>query len=263
MFGFPEAERSGIESHKRHYLNSVIFQVKFNKTDEIDKNKEEITSIFKDLFPRVHKTKREGIRISIAGNKTSIVQPVSHESFGFEVKSTDGQNIISFGREDITLIISGGVYKDYNNICDKIPLLIRVFGLCEIISLNRVAIRKLNTIDFEIAEGSKTSPIEIADMLLNPNLLISSAYLPQPENIQQNIQTINYTKNYYRLNLRYGLIVSEVNAQKGQILIDIDLFRVDDVSVDSLESVSTEINREIFNIFSWAISEEAKDQLRK
>ncbi len=263
MFGFPEADRSNIESHKKHYLNTVIFQVKFNETDEINKNKEEITSIFKDLFPRVHDITREGIRISIARDKTSIVQPVSHKDSGFELKSTDGKNIISFNEQDITLAISGDVYKNYNNICDKMPLLIRVFELCEITSLNRVAIRKLNAIDFEIAEESSTHPVEIVDMLLSPNLLISSAYLPQHDGIQQSIQTINYTKENYRLNLRYGLIVSEDNAKKGQVLIDIDLFRVNGVLVDSLESVSTEINSEIFNIFSWAISEEAKKQLRE
>ena len=263
MFGFPEAERSGIESHKKHYLKSVIFQVKFKATDEIDKNKDGITSIFKDQFPRVNDTKRDGVKVSFGTDKTPIVQSVSQDDFGFELRSADGNNMFSFSKGAISLTISGNAYKNYNNFEENIVLLKKVFGLCKITSFSRVAIRKLNIIEFEIVGESETTPMQIIEMILNPNLLSSSACLPKPERIQLNIQTINYVEENDRLNLRYGLVVSDANNKKGQILIDIDLFTVGDIPVSSLESLSVKINIEIFNIFNWAISEEAKEQLSK
>ena len=263
MFGFPEAERSDIQSYNRNYLKSVIFQVKFNATDEINKNKEEIALLFKDLFPRVNDTKHERIKVSFETDQTPIIQPVSQDGLGFELRSTDGNNIFSFSKDAISLTILGSAYKNYKNIEENIILLKKVFELCKITSFSRVAIRKLNIIEFEIAEKSETTPMKIIEMVLNPNLLNSTACLPQSESIRQNIQTIIYVKENDRLNLRYGLIVSDANTKRGQILIDIDLFTVGDIQVCSLESFSDKINSEIFNIFSWAISEEAKEQLRK
>lgn len=265
MFGFPEAERSDIESHKRHYLKSVIFQVKFEATDEIDKNKNRIISIFKDQFPRTNDLKQGEFEVSFKVDETPIIQSVSQKGAGFQLRPLDGLKVFSFTEDAISLTISGNVYEGFDNIKNNIIHLIEVFKLCKITSFNRVAIRKLNIIEFEVEDDveNQINPMQILELILNPSLISNTTYFPQSECIIRNIHTINYNKDKNRLNLRYGLVVPDVTNNKGQILIDIDLFTVDDVLVDSLESLSSEINSEIFNIFNWTISEGAKKKLRE
>ncbi|MBS1258588.1 MAG: hypothetical protein MAG551_01647 [Candidatus Scalindua arabica] len=265
MFGFPKAERSDIEGHKRHYLKSVIFQVKFEATDEIGKNKDGIASIFKDQFPRANDLKQGQFEVSFKVDETPIIQSVNQKGAGFQLKPLDGLKVFSFTEDAISLTISGNVYKGFDNIKDNIIHLIEVFKLCKITSFNRVAIRKLNIIEFEVEDSieNQINPMQILELIINPSLIGNTTYFPQSECVIRNIHTINYSKDKNRLNLRYGLVVPDVTIKKGQILVDIDLFTVDNVSVDSLESLSFEINSEIFNIFNWAISEGARKKLRE
>lgn len=263
MFEFPKAERSDAEKFNRNYLKSVIFQVKFDSTDEIDKKKKEITLLFKELLPRVQDIASGEFKIIFNSEQTPIVQSPDKEKTGFSLRSMDGQEIISFNKDSISLSISGNAYAGFKNIENNLSILDKVFNLCGINTFNRVAIRKINIIEFEIIEEENTNPMQIMELILNPNLLNSATYFPQVEYIKQNIRTINYIKENNRLNLRYGLIVPDINSKIGQILVDIDLFTIENVPVDSLEKFSTEINSEIFNIFSWALSEEAKKQLKQ
>lgn len=262
MFGFPKADRKDVGSFAKNYLKTVIFQVKFQPTDLVIKNKGAIIDLYKDLFPRSNDSFQSGFQISLKQDQTPILNPMSKENQGFELRSADGQKILSFTKDVISYTISGKEYKNFENILRDFDLLNQIFDMCEIKSFNRVAIRKLNVIDFSIPVNQEATPMDILSMVLNSELLNNLPYFPSAEHVQQNIHSLNYVNKEDHLNLRYGLIVPRMESKKGQILIDIDLFKTGKTERNKLLTDFEAINLEIFNIFNWALSEEALNGLK-
>ena len=135
---------------------------------------------------------------------------------------------------------------------EDITHLNKFFELCKIENIRRLAIRKINIVEFKISDN----PSEILEFLITPELLSNLNYFPNANLIRQNIHTINYHEDSYRLNLKYGLNVPPPpNTELGQVLIDIDLFNSSTINVSEIFNIADSINSEIFNIFNWTISE--------
>ena len=64
------------------------------------------------------------------------------------------------------------------------------------------------------------------------------------------------------MNIKYGLIIPpQLNLETGQLVIDIDLYKQENIVTGELISTSELINSEIFNIFSWLINKNTKKML--
>lgn len=263
MFGFPKANRAEIGSFHRNFLRSVIFQVKFEDNSNILEKREDISKLFSDLLPRKHDRFEHGVQISFKGDQTPILNPITEKDTGFELRSIDGQKVLSIVSDNLTYTVGGKIYVDFETFKSELTLIKEVLKLGKITNVNRIAVRKLNIIEFEIPEENKAAPMELLGSVLNPELFNVSS-LPESSlgNIKQNISTINYVKDDYRLNLRYGLVVSPSDEKNGHILLDIDLFNLSNVEAGNIFNVTETINSEIFNVFNWALSEESSKYLK-
>lgn len=259
MFGFPKTNNDKT-TYKRNFLKSAIFQIKYQPSIEILNNKKEIIDTFKELFPRLTENSNSGYEIKFENNQTPIVQQIDNNNVGFELKSQDGQKTLSFSTDTISLTISGNVYERFETINYELSKIHEILKFCKIKKANRIAIRKINVIDFQVPNTEKFIPLNLLEFIINPELLSNMTYFPNTEFIKQNLNTVEYVKENNRLNLRYGIVVPNIE-NTGHVLIDIDLISTNEITINKINSVFNSINEEIFNIFNWAICAEAKKHL--
>lgn len=250
MFGFPNAIH---KNFNKNFLKTIIFQVGFDEISNFNELKEEITSIFGSNFPRVNQNITTGFQISFQAKEqsTPILQQLNNEE-GLEMKSADGQKVIFINKTTFSLTISGKGYSNFEALKDEIAGIDKFFSDCKIAKIKKVAIRKINIVEFKIS----SNPSVILEHIISADLLSNLSYFPKSELIKQNIHTINYVNDDYRLNLKYGLNVPPApNKDLGQIIIDIDLINVEQIDTADVLAIADTMNQEIFNVFSWAVSE--------
>lgn len=255
MFGFPNA----LHKHfNKNFLKTVILQLTFDENLNFIKKKDEIISLFSSDFPRVNPNVTKGIQITFKPKEqTPILQSLNDEE-GIEMKSIDGQKILSINKSSFSVTISGRSYKNFNSLKQEISKVNEFFNICDISTVKKTAIRKMNIIEFRIANN----PIEILEQIISPDLLSNLSYFPKSELIKQNIQTVNYVNNEYRLNLKYGLNVPPPpNTELGQVIIDIDLINLSNTTIDNVFEMASSMNQEIFNVFNWSISDKTLNLL--
>ena len=263
MFGFPKVQRQEISQYKANFLRSVTLQFLFNPCESIVEDKEFIYERFKESLPRISNKNTQGLEISFNdSSKTPVFKPLTSSDKGLEFKSLDGNKVLEVSENKIDLTIRGSVYKNFDSLNEDINAIIDIINNSNIKIINRVAIRKLNIIEFNTG-GVKTPPLEIVKLILNPNLLNGILLFPKSEKIFQNINTVNFIDGINRLNFIYGLIRKDDTANAGQILIDIDLFKEGALISNEIKTSLIEINEEIFNIFDWSICENAKALLKQ
>jgi uncharacterized protein (TIGR04255 family) len=258
MLGFPQADRKLIENFNSNYLKTVIFQIKFPVNGKVFEMKESYLGLFKDLFTRVTDSQQNGFAVSINRDQTPILQPIPSEKNGVELRSDDGQKILAILKDGITYTVAGKVYKNFNHISSDLELIYKVLTTLEIKTIERIAIRKINIIDFEIPATMKdTDNVGVMQLLLHPELLNNINYFPSKSNIVQSIHNLLFAKEDVTLNLKYGVIQPNISEKKGQVLVDIDLFKQRELKSETSLTLFKEINEEIFNIFNWSMKAEA------
>jgi uncharacterized protein (TIGR04255 family) len=254
MFDFPHVER---KTFSRNFLRTIIFQVSYDEMTDLTEKKSAITTIFKDKFPRVDDKITNGIQIVISNDKTPITRNIQDSKTGMslEFKSSDGQKVLSIERSQLTYTSSNKGYTNFESLVEDLSGITEFFSLCGIDNVKKVAIRKINSIDFKVGGN----PTDTLAQLISPDLLTNLYYIPNSNYIKQNIQTINYQLENHRLNVKYGLNIPPVpNSEIAQVIIDIDLFSTDKIESNYVFMRATEINNEIFDIFNWTISDNTK-----
>lgn len=262
MLDFPKADRGAIDGFNSNYLKTIIFQIKFPSNEKVVSAKEKYVDLFKELFPRITDSQHNGFSISINKEQTPILQPISSEKHGVEFRSEDGQRILAVLKDGINYTLTGDVYKNFEHIHPELDLISKVLSNLEIEIIERMAIRKINIIDFEIpATLTDVDNINIMQMLLHPELLNNMSYFPSKRNIVQSIHNVLFSKEDVTLNLRYGVIQPNISENKGQVLVDIDLFKVGTIKSSEALNLFRDINNEIFNIFIWSLKSDAIEHL--
>lgn len=256
MFGFPKVEH---KEFGKNFLKTVIFQLSYNKYELTQERFNEIEEIFKLDFPRFSTTKGQGFEISLEQNKTPSFQHVEKGHF-LDMRSSDGQKILTINEEVLNLTITGKVYKSFDDISHHIDNIAKFFKLCNITKVSKVAVRKINIIEFKVIDDN---PSNILDLLLNKDLIGNISFFPNQNNINQYLQSLNYNKEVNFLNIKYGLNLPRNQSEEkiGQVIIDIDLYKQEELEINKINSDSLKINSEIFNIFNWIISEKTLDIL--
>ena len=264
MFGFPEINRSLIKEYRGNFLRSVALQIKYSKNNDITSDREYVYSLFKVTLPRIKDVKQSSLQISFnQDDQTPILQPVSNNSLGFEMKSNDGTKILTVLEDVLSYNISGSSYENFSQIQNEISQILDILKKNNVGILSRIAIRKINIVDFSLQGNDNMSPLDVAKMILNNQLVNGIGSFPKAGSIVQNINKVNYSEGEDRLNLIYGLLKqSESDSKNGQVIIDIDLFKEGNLDSNHLVEYFTGINNEVFNIFNWCISENAKSILK-
>lgn len=254
MFGFNKVTH---KSFRKNFLKTVIFQIGFDGKIFDNDKKNEIVNLFKNQFPRENKIGNRGFQVSFRDSQTPIVQPI-RENEGVELKSEDGQKILTIDRTMLSLTVSGVVYRDYYSLKEDLTKIEDFLKLSNISELNRIAIRKINLVEFKLEDNAN----DVLSALINPNLTVNQNYFPNSEKITHNIHSLNYRDGDAFLNIKYGLNVPpNTNTKIGQILIDIDLYKLTKLESSAIFEASDEINSEIFNVFNWVLSNKTLSML--
>ena len=174
------------------------------------------------------------------------------------MKSENGQRIIDINETGLSFTIGGSSYISFENLIGDINNIISFLELCEINSIKRLAIRKINIVEFKNNEN----PSDILSFLINPNLVGFIQDFPNRNLINHSIQSLNYRDEHNYLNIKYGLnIPPQLNSELGQLIIDIDLYKQEIINNKDIISESKLMNSEIFDIFNWLINENTKQLL--
>ena len=250
MFGFSDIVH---KQFNQNFLKTVVFQISFTKIEDFNTKKEEIIGLFNAAFPRVNTPSNSGFETRFNSTETPIVQQVKSDGT-IEMKSESGQKVLVIDNSSLSLTISGREYKNYTELKKLIININKFFEYCDITETHRVAIRKINIVEFNYSTDSNSS--EIFGTVINERLLGDSSYLPKSQFINQNMHLLIFEKETYHLNLRYGLNIPQVPSRSiAQVIIDIDLFNNATTPISDLVLTSDKINKEIFNAFNWSINE--------
>lgn len=253
MFGFPEV---GHRKFKKNFLKTVIFDIQFDQCVGLKDKSKEIGELFKDNFPRFSPGQEKGIEILIGKGNTNFNE--TNSGHNISLKSNDGQRIINISEKKLSLVVGGNSYESFENLMEDFEKVISFLGMCNISYVKRLAIRKINIVEFK----NLGNPSEILAYLLNPLLINHINEFPNVELINHSIQSVNYNDGNNYLNIKYGLnMPPQMKSERGQLVIDIDLFKQDQIDTPNILPISNEINLEIFNIFNWLINETAKNDI--
>jgi len=254
VFGFTEVAHKNYENN---FLRSVVFQVSFDKNDQFVGKANQIKDLFKEDFPRFNVSKEQGIELSF--NKgTSNVKSVNEGSI-INLKSEDGQKSIQISDTRLNFTVSGKAYKCFSDLNSELVKIGEFLELCSIKNVVRLAIRKINIVEFKIND----TPTDVLSFLLNSELVSYLNAFPNKEHINHSLQVLNYKDNNNYLNLKYGLVIPQnPNTTHGQLVIDIDMYKQESIKKEDIVSESKIINSEIFNIFSWLINDNTKKLLQ-
>lgn len=256
MFGFKEVIH---KEYKNNFLRTVVFQLLFEKNDQLENKRSEIKELFKSSFPRFSTSKGKGFEISFNNENTNF-QPME-EGYIISLKSEDGQKSIEINETTLSFTITGKAYKCFDNLNEELKNIVDFLKLCSIQSISRLALRKINIVEFK---NDNNNPTDILTFLLNLDLVSQLNSYPNRNHINHCLQVLNYKDGNNHLNIKYGLIIPEqLNTEIGQLIIDIDLFKQELIDVDTIISNSNTINSEIFNIFNWLINDNTKKILNE
>jgi len=255
LFGFPENER---RLYRNNFLRTVTFQYTFD-TIEISSFKELIRSSFAHDFPRMNEGTNVSYEIKATNGQTPIIKS-STEFDGYMLMSANGLKRINFTKNNVVVTILGNAYRRFEDFVHILEKVVDVLNQIGVTVLRRVSIRKMNIIAFSSHTNNLSSII--ADLFAQ-GIVNSIEAFPQPESLKQNMHSIVLNKDNYRLNLNYGAPEFD-NTQRpltGTIVIDIDLLKLGNTQVQDLISDTTEINNEIYNVFSWVTSDKLKGEI--
>lgn len=257
MFDFPKANRALVSSFKKNYLKTAVFQCKYPSNNQILEKKEDIYNLLKNEFPR--KQENSIHDVTITGKEPSWIK----SEYGIKLITENGQIIIDINTDGITLTISGNFYT---NVDDQLKVLSKfneIFSLANIHTLNRIAIRKINLVPFDIKKEEHAA--STISKILNPSLINNIQEIPSSKAIFQNIDTLNFKnhKKNHNLNIKFGFLLDETNLSKGNVILDIDLYRLENqIKTSELLDTLMEINSEVYNIFCWSLNKSALENLR-
>jgi len=255
VFGFKTVTH---KEYKNNFLRTVVFQLLFEKNDQLDSKSNEIKELFKNNFPRFNTSKGQGFQISFNNENTNF-QPIE-EGHIISLKSEDGQKSIEINETTLSFTITGKAYKCFDNLSKELNNIVEFLKLCSIQNINRLALRKINIVEFK----NNDNPTDILTFLLNPDLVCQLNSFPNRNHVNHCLQVLNYKDGNNHLNIKYGLIIpQQLNTEIGQLVIDIDLFKQELIDAENILSNSNTINSEIFNIFSWLINDKTKNMLNE
>jgi uncharacterized protein (TIGR04255 family) len=260
MFGFPKADRPQGGQFKRNLLKSVIFQVKFERAEDVVAGFKAKRDTLRSILPITNPISQSFAQVRFEKDKTPIIQTASSPTHGYEFKTEDNNKTLVITEDTLSYTIAGPLYQNFPVAISEINHdFFPILQECHVLNFNRVAIRKINLIE---PIDPTLSNKDLLLMAFNEDLVHNITSFPDMTRVASGVTNVTMENADKRLNIVYGLLAPSQKKGKKQILLDMDLFFFNqNVPLSSIEAKWTEINDEIFNIFNWAISGELKANL--
>jgi uncharacterized protein (TIGR04255 family) len=260
MFGFLKADRPQGGQFKRNLLKSVIFQVKFERAEDVVAGFKAKRGILKNKLPITNSILQNFAEVRFEKDKTPIIQTASSPNHGYEFKTEDNNKTLVITEDTLSYTIAGPSYQRFSVAISEIKKdFFPILKESNVSNFTRIAIRKINLIEpIEPTYSNK----DLLFMAFNKDLIRGIASFPDMARVASGVTNVTMENADNRLNIVYGLLAPSQMKPKKQILLDIDLFYFNqNTPLDLIEEKWSEINDEIFNIFNWAISGELKADL--
>lgn len=259
MFGFPEAKKKVYPST---FLRKVVIEFGNSHIQDIKSKSDNIKEIFQENFPRSTFGKQKGFSISIGNDENPNFETVQDEDT-ITLKTQDGQIELLIGPEGVRLSVEGKKYKSFEKtIYQFIQPLKKLFKLFNITNLKNCSIRKINLVEFSYS--NENIPNGILDFLLRKELIYNDDAFPNTENIRQNMHIVDFKKDDYGLNIRYGMnTLPQQEKDIGQLVVDLKMSANKDIEMKSMEDEAQRLNNELYKAFSWIFNDKAKQILIK
>ena len=124
MFGFPQTDHT---TYKKNFLKTVILQIAYEDNAHVVERKKEVFNIFRETFPRTNENVTSGVQVSFSPKeKTPILEPIKNSN-ALDLKSGDGQKIISINSSSLTATYNGTVYKNFQKLLGRAKYSHRLF----------------------------------------------------------------------------------------------------------------------------------------
>ncbi len=255
MFGFPDAERPSAGEFKKNLLKSVIFQVKFERSEDVVSCFKTKREVLKEKFPITNTITENIAEVRFEKDKTPLIQTANSPNIGYEFKTEDNNKTLAITEDTLSYTVFGPSYKNFFVASSEIEGdFFEILKESNVLKFNRVAIRKINLIE---PEDPIPSNKDLLSYVFNKDLINNITAFPELDLMASGISNVTMKKADKRLNVVYGLLAPSQKKANKQILLDIDLFFFDqNCGLDSLIQKWKEINDEIFRIFNWAISKD-------
>lgn len=263
MFGFPKANRSDSEAFKTNLLRSVVRRLEYEYNDLVLQNKDQIASLFAKQLPRVSKIIDQGYKVEAGVESEPVFKPYEQSNNGYQLKSTDGQKVLTVTTSYIVFEVGGDVYRRFESLREENALIQQLLTLCSVKFLTKIALRKINIARYTTSESDVDgNPFDFAEFAFNPSLIPVHLAFPNPRIIQQSIHSINYVAEDAFMNVKYGLFVSPKEEASRHLFVDIDIFNKAVTPVSSMMETLVAINDETYNVFHWILSESILETLK-
>lgn len=261
MFGFPKADKPRGGQFKKNLLKSVIFQVKFEQTDDVVSCFKAKRNTLKRILPITNPISQSVAKVRFEKDKTPIIQTATSPTHGYEFKTEDNSKTLVITEDTLSYTFAGPTYQNFSVAISEIKdEFFPILKESNVSKFNRIAIRKINLI--EPIVDLKHSGRDLLKMAFSENLVHNIDSFPHLTQIASGVTNVRMENADKKLNIVYGLLAPIQIKGKKQILLDIDLFFFNqNAPLNLIEEKWTAINDEIFNIFNWAISHELKADL--
>lgn len=260
MFNFPRIPRKPGFQYQSNLLRSVTFQLRYPQNISFKQCGGTWKRALQDKYPNSRDVIQGKFKVTFQ-EKTPVIQQPESSAAGFELRSKDGQRVVTVTEDAFTITILGSGYSNFERTfsdlqTDFFPLL-QDANACD---YTRVAIRKVNLVEFVLTETC--SSIDTLAIILNKSLVDNLLYFPCQGLLSSGITKTSFKNGEYQLNIVYGLLEKKQSLPHNQALLDIDLFkRIGITNMSELFTIMSSINEEIFNIFHWAFQRELLEQL--
>jgi uncharacterized protein (TIGR04255 family) len=264
MFGFPISEKPESLRFASNSLQTATFQLKYHPIDFTSQT-DAITELVTPILPKTKGLlKQELILSSHESTPVVTAQGVAKPS-GLEFRAKDGGMTFTIRDDSMTLEILGSSYTHFKDAFAYLEnTFYKVADLLDIKLFSRIAIRKVNIIGTKKPEEGKHKLNEIVRDVFNSEMTGPAVHLPPSPNLDAFIANCYFVDGFNNLNLTYGLLHRQEDVEDRQLLLDIDVFSVEEnTSIEKSKEKFLEINNEVFNVFMWSLTPTVKALLKQ
>lgn len=265
MFGFPKIDNSSSFKYNKNYLRSVSYRIDYSHVN-VNEHLEEIKSLFSHKYPMFNNINEVGITIKVPNesNKVQFSDGGTPLLRGVEMKDSESKIIWSIQNDSTSIVIAGGSYLNFEKSCgDFIVEFKQIMKILKVLSFNSVAIRKTNILEFSFNKEQPKDITEVFKFIFNASLNTSLNNYPCIEKTTRYFSNLNYHDDKDLLLINYGIDYN-VDLMKGMATLDSNRIIKNVIPFDgNLKEVMKIMNAELFDVFAWFITPEARELLNK
>jgi uncharacterized protein (TIGR04255 family) len=258
MFDFPSIDRPPNFKYHHNFLRTVTFQFNYPPINLTNEHLEKLKQYLINKYPNIQNTNQG--RVEFGSGPSPKLHPLALIGLQFTMK--DASVVLITTNSQVGYTIQGAHYINYESFKrDYESEINSIFQIIGVAKLHRVAIRKVNVINFDLVDGTFTFA-DILGMLFNLKMVENMKAVPGSKFLKQGLNTMVFINDRnYQLNLNYGFVKDAILLNKANGILDIDLFNQNENPISEIFGLLEKMNKEIFNIFSWSLQDSTRNQL--